>query len=294
MEEKKSSGDSFEEQFKHKVTYEFSEGSIKVVDVLPRELVDNVPIILLPGWTENYETYEESLKILYKSGRRGISFEFSQAGGEKINDSDVFEEEYRKAIQINEVLDLKGITEVDEILHSYAALYGSIQILQNPKRVRNVVYDRPMGMAGSENKLLLFARWIRNRWKEGKLRPRDPKMPTSTRQVSARAMKYISENIGRAFTEGFDMARFDTNSFINRIADNGVMISLISGTEDLMAPLGRQIKHMEESGKDLPIEGFYAVKGVHNAISIDPEKYTALALDALNGLQARRIAIESR
>lgn len=39
--------------------------------------------------------------------------------------------------------------------------------------------------------------------------------------------------------------------------------------------------------------GYYSVIGGHNELSIKPDKYTLLAVDALNGLQRRRKRLEA-
>jgi len=285
MEKLRGETGGFEQQFSAKKETDSLSGKITFVDVKPEALVDDVPILFLPGWTENLDTYRDSLKLAYDRGRRAMSFEFSRKGGDGYRYRNAHEE-LRKAFQISAVLKDENIEEVDIIMHSYAAIYGSLLASRLLNVARNVVYDRPMGMAGPENKLMLLRRWISNRLNEGKVRSNDPDHPTSQLQVKKRTASYIGRNFLRAFQEAKIMSEADISPHIRNMYREGTMIAIIAGTEDLMAPYDKQIKELAH--KSVPVDGFYPVNGPHNSISIDPEKYTTLALDALSWLQIKR------
>lgn len=276
---------SFEEQFARREKFSFPEGSVKVVDIRPGELKDDTPILIAPGWTENYDPYRRSLRIVSETGRRTLSFDYSRLGGKVENEVEYPLAEVRKAKQILNVLTAKGIDRVDVIAHSEGAINALIAAAIDPSKFRNIVLDRPMGMVGPENLGDLAHRWFENRKREGAERSKDPEDPTSKRRVIRRTLSYIAKNPKRAWDEIGVMKNFETFLLIRELEKHGILFSIIAGVDDLMSPVERHVRHVRIPW---PIAGYYSVTGPHNIISIKPEPYTALALDALNGLQRVR------
>jgi pimeloyl-ACP methyl ester carboxylesterase len=288
--ERALSGNSFEKQFQNKESFRFRDGRIKVVDITPEILTDEVPILVIPGWTENYDTYKKGLELIYKSGRRVISFDYSRRGGRVPKQDSHPQSELRKAHQVLQVLREKQIHQADVIAHSEGAISALLATGLKPWAFRNVVLDRPMGMTGGENKLGLFTRWLRNMSRERSLRSDDPADTVGKSQVLKRTAKYIMKNPIRAAGESLRMTNFDVTPFLSDASEHGVMFSIIAGRDDLMSPGGRIVSHAEKLGKPLPAET-YMVPGTHNSISIQPERYMAFALSVLSGLQAKRASV---
>lgn len=288
MEVKRGAPLTFDQQFEHKQRLGNHQGSFSVVDIKPERLLDEVPILYVPGWTEDYDTYKENLRLGYESGRRVISIkDFRDA--DEVTPSTFFAPgaEKRKAQIINWILEVNNLDTVDVIAHSEGAISTLIAAYYS-RRFRNIVLDRPMGMVGGENILTLGVSWLGNRKKEGKMRPQDPENPISAESVVKRTQEYVKANPGLALAEVGAMTRFDGIRLMNVLGSKGVNFSIIAGVDDKMAPAGRQIKQMRKTGVGLPIGGYYSVTGTHNSISIRPETYGRLALNALNSLQYKR------
>ena len=63
----------------------------------------------------------------------------------------------------------------------------------------------------------------------------------------------------------------------------GVKIAIIHGVDDSALPMEK----MQSVAKQDQLDGFYSVKGDHFEIYAQPEKYTALADEALTALEAK-------
>lgn len=276
---------SFEEQFARREKFSFPEGSVKVVDVWPDELKDDTSILIAPGWTENYDPYRRSLRVVSETGRRTLSFDYSRLGGKVGNETEYPLAEVRKAKQILNVLTAKGIDRVDVIAHSEGAINALIAATIDPSKFRNIVLDRPMGMVGPDNLGDLARRWFENRKREGAERSKDPEDPTSKKRVMRRTISYITKNPKRAWDEIRAMEHTDTLLLLKELEGRGILFSLIAGVDDLMSPVDRQLAHAHVPW---PVEGYYSVVGTHNVISIRSESYIGLALNALDGLQRKR------
>ncbi len=283
MEKEKS---SFENSFEKNILAVMPVGNLLVKDVRPDNLTNNKPVFIVPGWTEDFTTYKKNLEIGFNRGRRIMSLKYSRVGGELINLS-YPKAELRKALQLLGALELMGIKKTDVIAHSEGAMSTIIAASISPDMFENIVFDRPMGFVGPENKLSLTARWILMRRKEKEIRSVDEDNPTSFKQVSERANHYIFSNKKRAFSEALTMSYFDAASYLKIIKEKGVNLSIIAGVEDTMSPAKRQISHLDKK-RNIILDGFYPVLGTHNALSINPDRYMNLALDALDALDRKR------
>jgi len=88
---------SFEQQFKKREVLHFPEGEITVVDVAPSVLTDETPVLLAPGWSENYDTYRKTLAVGFKEGKRVLTVGYPVRGENILTDEEYPEEELRKA-----------------------------------------------------------------------------------------------------------------------------------------------------------------------------------------------------
>ncbi len=279
---------SFDECFEKNILAVMPVGNLLVKEVVPDNLSNRKPIFIVPGWTEDFNTYKKNMEIGFNRGRRMMSLKYSRIGGELIN-LPYPKAELRKAFQLLGALELMGIKKTDVIAHSEGAISSVIAASISPDMFENIVFDRPMGFVGRENKLSLAARWVLMRRREKEIRNQDEDDPTSFKQVSMRASQYIFSNKTRALSEALVMTNFDAASHLERIKEKGVHVSIIAGVEDIMSPAKRQISHLEKRG-NAPTDGFYPVLGTHNILSIKPDKYMNLALDALDALDRKRMA----
>ena len=273
---------SFEAQFSRREHKKISGREIELVDITPPQISDPTPILLAPGWSENPSTYEKSLKIIYGEKRRALTIGYSQRGEETHPDVEV-----RKASLLLQVLEDKGIKKADVIAHSEGAIYTLIAATIEPDRFRNVVLDKPAGLIGHDSKTALMGRFVKLMIQEAVLRPKGVTDPTGAVRAGLRTALYCAENPKRVMEELDALTSYDISDLIGVLKDKGVMVSVISGVDDPLFPVNRQIDNMRESGAP-PIEGYYSVIGGHNELSINAGKHTALAVNALDSLQRKR------
>lgn len=288
---------SFEAQFENKRTIPFPEGTVDAVDVTPPN-VSNLPVLLAPGWSENQDTYKKSLKVIYDAGRRAITVGYGRRGGETEKHETYPQAELRKANQLLGILAAKGIDKVDGIFHSEGAINGLIAVALRPDKFRNIVLDKPAGLIGKDTKTKLTARFLKLLVTEVvERKPFSFSDPTNSVSSSAKTLNYIAGNPLRMLSEMDALTTQDITNLIHCLKGQGIKFSIIAAPDDPLFPVKRQIEYMkqkqEESGKKLPIEGYYSVRGGHNELSINADYHTLLAVDALNGLQRRRERLEA-
>jgi len=284
---------TFDAQFSAKETMTFPEGSVNVVDISPTVLKDSTPVLLAPGWSENQDTYKKSLQIIHASGRRGITIGYFRRGGEVEKHETYPQAELRKANQLLGVIAAKGIERVDGIFHSEGAINGLIAAMLRPDLFRNIVLDKPAGMIGEDNKAMLMGRFLKLMAQEAiERKPFSFSDPTNSVSTTGRLTRYMAGNPLRMWSEMGALTTEDITNLIHHLESKGVKISIIAGVNDPLFPVKRQIEHMrkvkDKQGKNLPIEGYYSVTGGHNELSIHADQHTALAVNALDGLQRRR------
>ena len=146
----------FEAQFAQREYFEVAGGTAEVVDVTPEKLKDEVPLFFAPAWACNIEVYKRAIETLSEQERRVISLNHPRRGGDlKASSSEEEmkkypEEELRKAYNILEMLDQKGVDKVDVIAHSEGAINVTIAATLHPEKFRNIVYFAPAGLIGKD------------------------------------------------------------------------------------------------------------------------------------------------
>ena len=288
---------TFDFRFKNPREFKFPEGKVKVVDILPDQLSDGTAIVVAPGWSENYATYKDTLKFLSSSGRRSLSFEFFP-NGKADKDSEFPGIELQKAKLLLDALEEKGLERVDVIAHSEGAINVLIAAMIDPSRFRNIVLDKPAGLIGEDSKIGLISRFMKLMKQETQLRPWLSTDPNAALTAGTRVTAYLAEHPLRVMKELDALTSYEITDLMQDLHEKGIMFSVISGVDDPLFPVSKQIENMrklKETGRVLPIEGFYSVRDHdqkrdygHNALSLRPEKHTALALNALDNLQEKR------
>lgn len=283
MEVRETQNPSFEQQFRNREELKFSEGKITVIELIPDTLRDQIPVLLIPGWSENQDTYKKAAEVGFSQGRKIITV------GENINNipiesPDYPEEEFKKALLLLKALETKGIEKADSIDHSEGAIYGLIAALMKPDQFRNIVLDKPAGLIGKDNKAALTGRFLKLLIQEAIARPILLTDPTSSIRAGARTAKYMAENPQRVLKEMDALTTTDITEMMRMLSSKGINFSVIAGVKDPLFPVGRQIANMEASEIPPPIRGYYSVLGGHNEISID-RKHAQLAFNALDNLR---------
>lgn len=284
MEARESQAPSFEQQFKNRQELRFPEGKVTVVDITPGVLTDGTPVLLAPGWAENYDTYRKTLAVGFEKGRRILTVGYP-GSGKTSTDGRYPEEELRKAQLLLNVLERKEIKKADVIAHSEGAINGLIAALLKPEQFRNIVLDKPAGLIGKDTKVALTGRFIKLLLQEAIARPILLTDPTSSIRAGARTARYIAENPKRVLKEMDALTGVDITEMIKMLSGQGVKFSVFSGVNDPLFPVSRQTANMRGSGYVPPIKGYYSVIGGHNELSIDADRHASLALNALENLR---------
>ncbi len=147
----------FKTQFEKREFFEGAGGRIEVVDVIPEQLKDKVPLFIASGWGCSIEVYEQVFKIMVERGRRTISLNHPRQGGDLENKATEAEidtypiEKLRKSYNILDVIEQKNIEKVDVLAHSEGAMNAILAAVLHPEKFRNIVLFGPAGMIGKDN-----------------------------------------------------------------------------------------------------------------------------------------------
>ena len=261
-------------------------GDLEVTDIVPETLKDEVPIIIIPGWGETPATHKDTLNTIANLGRRAIAIKIPRLGGVK-PEGDYSEAEYTKAMALVDTLNKKEIKTTDIIAHSEGALSAIIAAeiftrqLQ-PQRIRNIVFVEPVGLIGKDRLRNLVGRW-------GSMIAKDTiRFFTNSRKKNmsrafTEAAQYVSSNPIRTLAEARVISASDIYESLSHLEKNGIGVSVIHAVNDTLFPMEKVLETARGKG-GLDTIGFYSVKGDHREISVHPEKYTALAVNALEDL----------
>lgn len=92
-------------------------GDLEVTDIIPKTLMDEVPIVVLPGWGETPATHIGTLNTIVNLDRRAIAIQIPRLGGVKSQEG-YPKSEYNKALALIDTLNKKELKTVDLIAHS--------------------------------------------------------------------------------------------------------------------------------------------------------------------------------
>lgn len=278
---------SFEQQYRKQVKLNSLEGSVDITDISPPEITNPTPILLVPGWSENAATYKKSLRVIYEEKRKAVTVGNFKKDEEVSRSGEELDVEVLKAQLLLDTLSHKGFPQVDVIAHSEGAINALVAAMLEPSHFRNIVLDKPAGFIGFDTRAQLMGRFVKLLIQEAVLRPKSLTDPTGAARAALRTARYCAENPKRVIEEMDALTSYDISDLISLLKDRGVMVSVISGVDDPLFPVRRQVENMRNAGVP-QIEGYYSVVGGHNELSIHPEKHTALAVNALDSLQRRR------
>ena len=161
---------SFEEQFNAPEEVRLPSGTAEVGDVTPENIKDEVPVFLAQAWGLGLGSYKLAMEQLFNDERRVLSVVHPRMGSalessmnvdeltvdpERVLKGKFFKSyptaELRKALNILEVLEEKGIKEVDAIAHSEGAINIAIAAMMYPEKFRSIAFYGPAGMMEDES-----------------------------------------------------------------------------------------------------------------------------------------------
>ena len=299
--------ETFSDQFKHRERIPSFAGQVEYVDITPAETVDKTPILLVEGWGETIETHSKSLKTIFDSKRRAFAVNFPRRGGFKLVGS-APEVELKKASALEAAMSRTGAEKIDVIAHSEGALSTIIAAERNPEKFRNIVFVDPAGLIGKDDRVKLAVRFTHMLTKDavrlfigfkGKFRkgivksvgdfsPEEAIKPRIAMSKAANeSIRYFASNPKRGLQEVSAIAESDIYEMLENLQKLGIGVSVIHGVDDTVFPMKKVLQAAGDKG-GMDTVGFYSVKGDHREISVHPEKYTALAVNALEDLRDRK------
>ena len=275
----------------HEETIKRVVGTLEVTDITPEnlKLKDQVPVLLVPGWAETPKTHDDTVKTIASEGRRIITIKIPRIGGVK-PEGEFSEAEYTKARALVDVLNKKGIKTTDIIAHSEGALSAimAAEIFTSqhqPQRIRNIVFVEPVGLIGEDHLRNLMGRWGSMMVKDTGRFFRGSRKKNMSRAFTE-AVKYTSKNPIRTLAEARVISASDIYESLSKLKENGIGVSVIHAVDDTLFPMEKVLETAKAKG-GMDTIGFYSVKGDHREISVHPEKYAALAVNALEDLAKR-------
>jgi pimeloyl-ACP methyl ester carboxylesterase len=262
-----------------------SVGKFSVVDVTPQILTSHIPIIVAPGWSLTSPNYANTQSVLGNLGRRSLVFDHPRLGGKVTSNSQFPEAELRKATALIDVMNvLSG--QVDVIAHSEGALYTIIAATLHPEKFKNIVLIGPAGLIGPDTVPALAGRFFK---KEARYIAQGFQGQLDTAyqilQVHLRSGKYIAKNPKRAFDEGVAMSQADITHMLGALHQRGIGIVVIHHADDEAFPMAR----IQSNVKANLLDGILAVTGLHDDLSMHPEKYAGAAEKMLTALENKRL-----
>ncbi len=283
----------FEEQFADKQDLD----GIEMVKISKETPNDKMPVIFAPGCLTTINTYKNSLKTLSHEGRDAISLNHS--GKEKDIENfekttDLPEEVQRRATSLYKLIMDEvenGNGKIGIIGHSMGAMDTLAATImaesEAPGTVKNIVLVNPAGMVGKDSMPGLGKRFI-GQMKQNVELKKDENRPESAKENIDVAIKeffkYIKDNPKRAIKEIYAMTNLQIQDLLIELKGRGIGISIIHGVDDLTFPMDR----IQDNTTSEHLDGFYSVKGVHNELYLNPEKYMALAEHALTALENKK------
>lgn len=286
----------FERQFQDIEKMELPGGTVEVADLTPKELEDKVPIFLAPSWGCDLKTYKPLLKELFKFKRRVMSLNHSRIGG-KVKPDIAVEEiakkypnaELRKALNILEILEEKGVEQVDAIAHSEAAINVAIAATMYPEKFRSIQFLAPAGMLNKENIFRLGMGFFGQRKRaasfqgapakydeQGNMIEEEvPEIPvTETEKAVGKAAmeslgRYVGANPLRSGAEVWAMAypKVKTYEMLQYLHEQGIKIAIVSGADDPVFPR----EDIAKASTFKFIDTFVGIRGGHGAVGDQPE-----------------------
>jgi pimeloyl-ACP methyl ester carboxylesterase len=280
--------------------------NIKVIDgveILRMKAVENSEnknqVVFAPGWSRTIPTFEKSLEILHNLNRDITTLNHPRYGGSISVTGDNFIDTFPKEVKRRATSLTKAIEtsiaesekSVDIIAQSMGCTEALLAVLMLDNFVKNtinnIVLVAPIGIVGKESKKELKKKFFKKQIAYNKKLMRGKNFSSEARFNASIAgsnfKKQILLNPRRMVAEFNSMENLEIIDLIKSVASiANIKIAIIQGVDDLMTPLN-QIKF--DKLKKGGFVNFIAVKGGHNEIYLNPEKYMALAEDILTSLE---------
>jgi pimeloyl-ACP methyl ester carboxylesterase len=304
--------DFFESKDVHKERFLINGAQVDSIDVIPKTLKTEIPVLVAPGWGATMENFKPAIEVLANKNRRVISLNQPRRGGEIPNldyNNKELEEWYKKkgkkypkfpseflrqANTVNGLLDQKKLDKVDVITHSMGGPAVCIAAMLHPEKFagRTIVLYSPAGLIGKDS----LPRLMRGTMTQLDHPDSISKIPvTKTEEERLKlagdnAQAHGKANPFRALKEVIAISQAQIEDMLRYLHEKGIRIIVVGAVDDTYFPMGDVKEEIDEEGnvkkryfvgnkgmqknvKPDFIDGFLSVSGGHEQIKTHPEIY---------------------
>lgn len=287
--------------------------TIDVVDIVPDNLKDEVPIAYFKGFSSGNAAYNNLLVELGMLGNRVIAMENPHG----IDSSRITEDEkkwaaqhqnklpdieLRKTAMALETMEQKGIEKTDIVAHSEGAIYAILFALMHPKKVRSITLMDPAGMIGQDSFFRLIKRTLADASLQGEninkkiagIDPRQKHHPdrgldkneivkSMEEGIEAQTNSKACFNVWlKAWAAGpikniraiQAIANSDITPALEFLREQGITIGICHGVDDKVFNKDDMFKNIKPG----IVDNFMSLTGTHSSFVHNPAKY-APAID---------------
>ncbi len=274
----------------HEVVFA-GEQEIRVLDLDVKEKTDEVPVVMIPGFSETGQGFVHAMKELNKHGRRALAVDNFHGIDVPRRQRHPHHPQLRKALAIIAALEAKGIVQADIVAHSEGAIVAAVAAMLRPDLVRSIVLYNPAGLYGNDNFFTLAARFgielVRQQWNA--LLGRTGEKKKLDCLVTSQMIDYLLSGIVQSIREVFSIAAANIAPVLKRMQqEHGIRVGIISTKQDLLFPLGRSRRKIFKQTGVPPVHCIFHHGGTHVAHVEQPDiilREAALLLGRMNDVE---------
>jgi pimeloyl-ACP methyl ester carboxylesterase len=287
---------TFEQQFSNKEFIPVAGGIAEVVDIKPEHQKSETPVFFAPGWGCTLEVYKPLLEKISEENRRVITLNHPRIGGKALESVSRMNleipkevskspEQFRKALNMLDIIDEKEIDKVDMVTHSESAINAVIAAVLRPEKFRNLILFAPAGLVGEDQ----FVRLMKGFIAGGKRAESMSDVPISAteKKVGADAIqavvKYVLENPIRGMREVYSLSKSQIHEMLGYLHEKGIGIVVMSTIDDPVFPMDK----IQQTVKADMVDGFLSLKGSHGEIGGHPELFIPAVESMLVALERK-------
>lgn len=211
-------------------------GTFRVVEAEPHpdRLKSDVPVLVAPGFSEDYQVLERPIAELVHSGRKVISFEHPRWGGIAPPDSGESKLLLRKSLTLLSILEQKGVSQADVVAHSEGALHAVRAAQLAPERFRNLVLVNPAGLTGETTFPRLAGRLGRKTAHGARRAVKDRSARTDFVRAQVRGGWFMAKNPSKAVGEARAITKTRIDGDLTGLQESGILVAVIQSNQDRM------------------------------------------------------------
>jgi pimeloyl-ACP methyl ester carboxylesterase len=282
-------------------TFALGDGQkLQVVDFPAEKPTSDVPVVMVPGFTETPFSLAPNIHGLNQAGRRVLGVA-NPHGIDTLVQREYPHPQLRKAIALLAMLDAKGIARADLVAHSEGAVVASIAAKLAPGRIRSIVLFNPAGLLKREGLISLVGRAGREAY-AGMVAPKlfgrpahvkgDAEHAEVLRNGDNEMKKYVFGSLGNAAHSVRELwslagrkARID--GMLKDLQAQGVQVHGVFSEHDHIYPLARSGRLKQLTGQGvLKAENAQVIAGGHNTHVEDHYSVTKALNDRLQQIEA--------